>query len=364
MDKITLTRDRLYESVWSKPISILAKEFGLTDNELRKICKNFNIPLPYLGYWAKLKHGKPARKVGLPASFTGKDEIIFEPLTENKVVNQKEISSRTALIKEIGAKHKHLLEVPLRLTNPDALVIKAKDALTDKKKQWTDHGLIGTRSGFVTIKVAPENVARGLRFMDSLIKLLKARSYDINADHYSSHLVIFGEPLVIRIQEKLRFEDIIEGKYNLKNRHYYPTGIFMLKCWRESWSHQRVWIDGKALVENQLAKIVAGIELLAMKERTERLDREERWRIEAERKRIEKERHDREELDGANFQKLLAQSKLWKQSQILNEFIFEVESKAITSGDLIEERKNWLMWAKEKAEKFNPLNNIGLIISR
>jgi hypothetical protein len=364
MDKITITRGQLYDLIWSKPTTTLAKEFGLSDNGLRKICKNFNIPLPYLGYWAKLKHGKPARKVGLPTSFTGKDEIIFEPLTENRVVNQKEISARTTLIKEIGTKHKHLLEVPLRLTNPDALVIKAKDALTANKTRWIDHGLISTSSGFVVIKVAPENVARALRFIDTLIKLLKARGYEVNADRDSSHLVIFGEPLVIRLQEKLRFEDNIEGKYNWKTRHYYPTGIFMLKCWRESWSHQRIWIDGKELIESQLAKIVAGIELLAMKERTERLEREERWRKDKEKQRIEKERHDREALDGANFQKLLAQSKIWKQSQILYEFISEVESNAIASGELTDECKGWIMWAKEKAEKLNPLNNIGLIISR
>lgn len=363
MDKITLTRSKLYDLIWSKPTTTLAKEFGLSDNGLRKICKKHNVPLPYLGYWAKIKHAKPARKVNLPNKFEGKDEIIINLPEEKSGTIQKEISERSTLIKEIGAKYKQLLEVPAKLTNPEFLVIKAQDALTDKKNQWLDNGLISKSVGFFTIKVAPENIPRAIRFMDTLLKLLKVRGYDVNPDRDSSHLMIFGEPLVIRLQEKLRFEDIIEGRYNLKNRHYYPTGIFMLKCWRESWSHQRVWIDGTDLIEFQLAKIVAGIELLAMKERTERLEREERWRIEAERKRIAKERYDREALDGANFQKLLAQSKIWKQSQILNEFIFEVESKAISSGELTEECKNWLMWAKEKADKLNPLNNIEDIIS-
>lgn len=44
MEKITLTRDQLYNLVWSKPISVLAKEIGLSDNDLRKICQNHNIP--------------------------------------------------------------------------------------------------------------------------------------------------------------------------------------------------------------------------------------------------------------------------------------------------------------------------------
>jgi len=363
MDKITLNRGQLYDLIWSKPTTILAKELGLSDNGLRKICKKYNIPLPYLGYWAKIKHGKPARKVNLPNKYEGKDEIIINPPNIKSGSIQKEISARTHLIKEITTDYKHLLKVPAKLINPEFLVTKAQDALTVKKNQWLDNGLISKSVGFFTIKVAPKNVARAMRFMDALLKLLKTRGYEVNADRDSSHLVIFGEPLVIRLQEKLRFEDHIEGIYNRKTRHYYPTGIFMIKCWRKTWSHQRVWIDGKELIEYQLAKIVAGIELLALKERTERLEREERWRIEKEKKQIEKERYDKEELDGANFQKLLSQSKIWKQSQILNEFIFELESKAITSGELTEELKNWIMWAKEKAEKFNPLDNIGDIIS-
>lgn len=44
MDKITFTRDQLYDLIWSKPITVLAKEFGLSDNDLRKTCKAFNIP--------------------------------------------------------------------------------------------------------------------------------------------------------------------------------------------------------------------------------------------------------------------------------------------------------------------------------
>ena len=35
---ITLTRERLYEQVWSRPMIKVAKEYGISDNGLRKIC--------------------------------------------------------------------------------------------------------------------------------------------------------------------------------------------------------------------------------------------------------------------------------------------------------------------------------------
>ena len=357
MDKITLTRDQLYDLVWSKPITVLAKEFGLSDNDLRKICKNHNIPLPYMGYWSKLRHGKPVRKVMLPASIEGTEITISSPNEVPQQANQNEFITRTILIKEIESKYKNLLQVTARLTNPDDLIVNIRTALADKDI-YSHHGLISASSGFINITVARENVPRALRFMDTLTKLLRARGHETNNIKDTSHIVVFGEPLVVHLQEKLKYEYVIEGKYNWKTRHEHPTGIFMLRTWKNYHWHQKVWSDGKVLIENQLAKIIVGIELLAEKEKKERIKNEEFRRNFEEEQRTKKERHDREELDGANFQNLLAQSQLWKQSQVLNEFISAIESKLIADSKLTGESREWLVWAKKKADEFNPLNNL------
>ena len=55
-----MTRDELYNLVWSRPMTHLAKEFGISDVAIRKHCKKFDIATPYVGYWAKLAHGKRA----------------------------------------------------------------------------------------------------------------------------------------------------------------------------------------------------------------------------------------------------------------------------------------------------------------
>lgn len=52
-------REELYEDVWSKPMTSLVEKYSLSDNGIRKRCKSLNIPTPHLGYWAKLKAGKP-----------------------------------------------------------------------------------------------------------------------------------------------------------------------------------------------------------------------------------------------------------------------------------------------------------------
>ena len=63
---ITLPRSKLYDLVWSKPVTELAKEFGISDVALAKRCRAINIPLPPRGYWAKVAAGQKPRRPPLP----------------------------------------------------------------------------------------------------------------------------------------------------------------------------------------------------------------------------------------------------------------------------------------------------------
>lgn len=68
----TYTREEFYELVWSKPMTQLAKEFGLSDVALHKTCRRHNIPNPPLGWWAKKAAGHSVKRIPLPkaADFT------------------------------------------------------------------------------------------------------------------------------------------------------------------------------------------------------------------------------------------------------------------------------------------------------
>lgn len=56
--RIELTREQLYEKVWTTPMSKLAKELGMSDVGLAKVCNRLTIPKPGLGYWARIAHGQ------------------------------------------------------------------------------------------------------------------------------------------------------------------------------------------------------------------------------------------------------------------------------------------------------------------
>src|ERR1700733_8581682 len=63
---LTLTRASLYELVWSKPMSELAKDFGMSDVGLAKRCRAVDVPIPYRGYWARIAAGQQPAKLPLP----------------------------------------------------------------------------------------------------------------------------------------------------------------------------------------------------------------------------------------------------------------------------------------------------------
>jgi len=67
----TLTRTELYDLVWTRPRSSLAKELGISDVAIGKLCTRSHIPGPPPGYWARKAVGKAGRRPSLPIRLPG-----------------------------------------------------------------------------------------------------------------------------------------------------------------------------------------------------------------------------------------------------------------------------------------------------
>ncbi len=63
---LTLTRQSLYDLVWSTPMSTLAKDFGISDVALAKRCRVVDVPVPPRGYWARRAAGQDPPRTPLP----------------------------------------------------------------------------------------------------------------------------------------------------------------------------------------------------------------------------------------------------------------------------------------------------------
>jgi hypothetical protein len=72
----TLTRQALYELVWTRPRKTLAAELGISDVAIGKHCVRAQVPAPPPGYWAKLSAGVAVTRTPLPTRLPGQSDII------------------------------------------------------------------------------------------------------------------------------------------------------------------------------------------------------------------------------------------------------------------------------------------------
>ena len=134
---ITFQRDQLNDEIWSVPILQLAKQYGLSDVGLAKICTKMKIPRPPRGYWVKRSYGQPTTKPILrPAPADTPTEITVDRdakqlakandkrrvqkpdmMTERLRVRRLKIALRDM---EIARRTRHYLEAMRQLPNATA----------------------------------------------------------------------------------------------------------------------------------------------------------------------------------------------------------------------------------------------------
>ena len=219
-----LTRQELYELVWAESMLSLSKKFDISDVGLRKICKKLTIPVPKLGFWQKVRAGKKVSKPELPLS-DSTDEV---SLVEVERLTNKKVYPWTQRQLEIESDLSLNLIVPERLSRPDELIVAARRALGDaENKSWKFSGMKESRRGTLDIVVQPKLIRRALIFMDSLIKLLRARGHDIEVQYDDTYAIIKEERIKIQIKERSRIVKHPDGHW--PSREFLPTGVLVFK---------------------------------------------------------------------------------------------------------------------------------------
>lgn len=202
MSKNIVTRKELYDLVWSKPVIHIAKEFGFSDNGIRKVCKKHNVPLPYLGYWSKLKFNKKAVKTKLPKQ-DDNPEIILDNKNP-KLYTRDHPISKLALIKTSILESTDLnLAVPDKLSKPHKFTRATKEyhervKVVRKRGGW--HNDLD-KTNVLSIKVSENLYARALRIMDTLIKLIEITRDQITIG-YDARVIVKGQSYSVRVIEK------------------------------------------------------------------------------------------------------------------------------------------------------------------
>lgn len=350
MKTIEITREELYGIVWSTPISKLSEQYALSNDGIKKICKKFEIPMPDGGYWMKLKFNKIIEISKFNPVFEGVDKIVLTIREEGNLVNVDQ-SPQTIRTKEILSNTNAPLIVPDELNKPDILILNTKNVHENrKKKDFVQNDKLDT----VSIYVEESNYNRALRIMDNFIKLLRYRGHSFRRDrnNWGPRIVVNDVEFHFSIREKNKR---IPSTKLYESSKYVPTGILVLKI-GESYKAQE-WSDGSVKLENQLAKIVAKIELDAQKE----LEWLEECRIHhIKREEEEKIRNDfaaRRNKELQNTKELFNKAEYHNKAKIVKAYLIDLENKANQENNLTNELKEWLTWAADKVSWYDSLIN-------
>ncbi len=357
--RIRLTRAELHEKVWATPMRTLAKEFGLSDVGLAKVCHKHNIPVPPGGYWRRKETGYKVSGPSLPASTDGQESLDI-------YVRERLRPEFAALAQEPAPN----VVIPSELSHP--LVLRSERLLGHGKVD--QRGLLISKNGALShILVSKEQLPCALRILNALLRALEERGQptswskeegalltvgiDGEAVRFSLSEVTDSVPHVLTPQEVRswmapKHDYTLAGRLQLQLDNLPPY----MGPIRRSWS------DGKQQrIENCIGDFIIGLRVSAAvikKHRQEVEERERRWS--EERKQEEEERRKAEEHKRkAEFVTELIGN--CEEATRLREFVKAIEERTARS-DFSDDEKGDIQqvveWTREYADSLDPLSDL------
>lgn len=363
-NSIKLTREELYEKVWSTPAIKLAKEFGISDVALGKICKKLDIPKPYPGYWQQLAAGRRVHRERLPPLRQGVPAVTYlyphQPASPFRPENP-EVLARI----ERESRPANIISVAETLHGAHPLVRQTRQVM--EKNKPDDYGMLGWSwdRRCMNVRVSKTELRRALRIVDALLKALEVRGYSAEVSMegpVATHILIGAEKVKVRLSEKahrgereLTAEEKKKPPHTISNRWVYsPSGRLTLEIDEYCDGFQKKWTDkARKPLEEQLNEVLAGLILAGEALRIRRIEREEEQR-----RQREQERRRLEDQERCHY--LDQHREAWSQSQRLREFLVACEASLVErKGELKQDspEAKWLRWAQRYADRIDPLKN-------
>ena len=345
-----LKREDLYREVWSRPITHVAKDYGISDVGLAKACKRMGVPRPPVGYWAKREAGRELEVPPLPP-LSGEMRLAVE-VRVSKPAPSVDLLPEP----EIG--------VPAGLRNPHPLVKLTRDEL--RGAGTDDYGRISPRDPQgLEIRVSPGQLTRALRVAEGLIRGLERLGYSVELRNrwnrqFETCALIEGEEVRFSIWEPSRRSvKPADGSRRSYDRYVYtPTGGLELRIDEYvSIGTAKTFRDrpsGK-VVEEALGRFVVSLYAAAqvmIQERDARAAEEERRQaVLRERRRVERE----EAYEKWMRSELLSDAMAHDRAFVVRTFIEAIQCHHSGEPNIQEER--WLEWARGEADRLDPLTS-------
>jgi hypothetical protein len=393
---VQLTRQQLYDQVWSTPMRTLAPRYGLSDVGLAKVCSRYDIPRPPPGYWAKLEHGKKVHQPDLPQTPDGCSDIVLFATKAHGPEKRAEAPAeqRNFFDEELGALAQRLgagefvRPVASDLRGCSAITRQTREAVEAASRRPTRDEWGGLRmppahkGPRVEVNTSGALRQRALLLLDAMVNTFEAIGVQ-QRDHPDewNRSVVFelrGLQFTLRIRERTRrvAHVVTEEEKRDKYAHlfapkydYQHVGELFVELAQVRWNHQFVQFkDGKraGLVESRIGEVVLAVLREADRDleqsherelaRRRKLEQEKLERVEAERRRLEEARR---QTELACQDRLIAMAEGWQTASSIRNFVAVVH-KRMADAELSEFDRSvldrWLRWAASVAFDRDPLS--------
>ncbi|WP_282018191.1 hypothetical protein [Salegentibacter mishustinae] len=345
---LEFTRKEFYNLVWKKSLKKISKDFDITYTDIRKITKDYEIPVPPNGYWRKLDYGKQVHQIPLPFSNNKSIKIIpgqpYKPSPKNEF---------NALVHEIENDSRLNLTIPKKLPKKPHPIIS--ETIKYYKGQYPDKTVYNSSHryplGPVRVAVNGKYEPRALRILDTFIKSLEDRGHSLIFGDFGSYIVIKGVEFNLEIQEK-RKRVQVKTTYGFRSE-LESTGILYIKI--DLSYHHKTWSDSKTTnLENKLSAIIAYLETQAEKRILENIENAIERKIRKGKDAIGKAEKEKRDLQIKKLEKIISDSKLWHQAEEIRKYMHHLKNRAPKENDLSPVLEKTLEFGFKKADWLDP----------
>jgi hypothetical protein len=273
-------REKLYEEIWSEPVSKVSKRYQMSDVGLRKICLSLEVPVPPRGYWEKLAAGKAVKKPSLPptkGATTYRRSVFRNP-------HDDELSQRTQVrIDEDAASAPDAPSISMRTSIDECVpLVKRMAKKLEGKQRDSRTWPYCEGAGLMRAAVSPQNSLRALLVLNMLIETLTGAGYSLSSvgkEDEPAHVTLLGSRLTFRVRERARQENIplsreqlAENKragYNLHSQGYvyHPTNELEISAFSvgSTYAAATAADSRSALVETKMQAFVGRLRHLVIR---------------------------------------------------------------------------------------------------
>lgn len=387
-----LKRTALHALVWSKPMTHLAKELGISDVGLAKTCRRHGVPVPPRGYWAQLAAGKALPKTPLPEVANDYEVQLatIEPERRNE-----ERQERSAFAAAVSAKQQALIvmqsKVPKRPHRAHPLVVATRayaakiPQLIKKRLQATERGgwhfiapyppdqdrgrwYVSAPDGLHFV-VAQEKLEWTIDVHENLIRGLESAGVRCSADKHPGNkelqlsCELEGEVLHVGFSEGYRRRAATasgrgpesDSPGHTTDQAWEASGRFTWSVCGTEHSVAQKWSGTQAEIDAKLTEVIAGCLTLLESQpevRARRMDNEEKARQESAQR--ERARRRREAL-GKQVENAFNASRTYADETALLEYLTILEMTLSDYREPFREKLSvWITAVRDELKCFPP----------